>query len=70
MLDIQDLEIGLDSDAGLVSGIVNTTQQVGGALGLALLATLSTTRTDRLLADGECVYTASDLKVGMIAGGD
>ncbi|HEV7846246.1 MAG TPA: DHA2 family efflux MFS transporter permease subunit [Thermoleophilaceae bacterium] len=40
-------------DAGLASGLVNTTGQVGGAIGLALLATLSTERTASLLSDGE-----------------
>jgi len=41
------------SDAGLASGLVNTTAQVGGAIGLAVLATLSAERTESLLADGE-----------------
>ena len=39
-------------DSGLASGLVNTTAQVGGAIGLAVLATLASQRTDSLLADG------------------
>jgi EmrB/QacA subfamily drug resistance transporter len=45
-------------DAGLASGLVNTTAQVGGALGLAVLATLSATETGARRVAGESVANA------------
>jgi EmrB/QacA subfamily drug resistance transporter len=46
------------SDSGLASGLVNTSAQVGGAVGLAVLAALATERTHGLMTDGEAAMSA------------
>nr|WP_229703770.1 MFS transporter [Streptomyces albiflavescens] len=48
-----------EEDAGLASGLFNTTQVVGGSLGLAVLTTLAASRTERLIGGGAHTVAAT-----------
>ncbi|WP_181770762.1 MFS transporter [Amycolatopsis pittospori] len=63
------------ADAGVASGLINTTQQIGAAVGTAVLATAAASRTGSLLAEGAATpealtggyRTAYALSAGLLA---
>jgi EmrB/QacA subfamily drug resistance transporter len=69
-MSIGALEGVEEKDAGLASGLTNTTQQVGGALGVAVLSTLALSRTADLLSSGTqtAVALTEGFQIALAAG--
>ena len=69
------LQIGMSdvpaADAGLGSGIINVSQQIAGAFGLALLSTIATNHSQSLIASGHPVASSlvSGYHLAYIVGG-
>ena len=51
------------AEAGLASGLINTSQQIGGALGVAILTTVAVSRANHELADGTSKAVASTARL-------
>jgi hypothetical protein len=47
-----------EAEAGIASGLINTSQQIGGAVGIALLSTIAISRTDNEVAAGTALPQA------------
>jgi EmrB/QacA subfamily drug resistance transporter len=69
-LSIGALEGVAERDSGLASGLINTTQQVGGALGVAVLSTLALSRSNDLIAEGTAppVALTDGFQIALYAG--
>jgi EmrB/QacA subfamily drug resistance transporter len=52
-LSLAALTVVEDRIAGISSGLLNTSQQIGGALGVAIMSTIATTHSETLLKEGE-----------------
>jgi hypothetical protein len=57
-----------DEDAGLASGLINTSQQVGGALGLAILAAIANAITDHSTAGSGLVALNDGFRTAFLVG--
>jgi EmrB/QacA subfamily drug resistance transporter len=57
-----------DEDAGLASGLFNSSQQIGGALGLAILSTIAASRTEGALASSAGAPTAAERSSALVDG--